>query len=109
MCKNYFFLKHRNEERGIGGIFFDYLQSDWEQDFQFVKGTGLFFLNYLKAMIEKRKSKSWTKLQRKKLLLKRGKYVEFNLLYDRGTTFGLKTGGNTDAILMSMPPKVLWN
>tara|TARA_A100001234_G_scaffold171706_1_gene153071 strand:+ start:33 stop:917 length:885 start_codon:yes stop_codon:yes gene_type:complete len=109
MCKNYFFLKHRNEERGIGGIFFDYLQSDWKQDFQFVKGTGLFFLNYLKAMIEKRKSKSWTKLQRKKLLLKRGKYVEFNLLYDRGTTFGLRTGGNTDAILMSMPPKVLWN
>ena len=109
MCKNYFFLKHRNEERGVGGIFFDYLQNDWEKDFEFVKGSGLFFLNYLKNIIITRKTKSWTKLHRKKLLLKRGKYVEFNLLYDRGTTFGLKTGGNTDAILMSMPPMVHWD
>ena len=109
MCKNYFFLKHRNEERGIGGIFFDYLQDNWEEDFKFIKGTGLFFLNYLKNIIDARSMKDWTEVQRKKLLLKRGKYVEFNLLYDRGTTFGLKTGGNTDAILMSMPPKVLWS
>ncbi len=109
MCKNYFYLKHRNEERGVGGIFFDYLQSNWEQDFRFVRGSGLFFLNYLKDIIKKRSTKSWTKHQRKKLLLKRSKYVEFNLLYDKGTTFGLKTGGNVDAILMSMPPKVLWN
>ena len=66
-------------------------------------------MNYLKDIIKKRSTKSWTKHQRKKLLLKRSKYVEFNLLYDKGTTFGLKTGGNVDAILMSMPPKVLWN
>ena len=109
MCKNYFFLKHRNEERGIGGIFFDYLENNWEQDFEFVKGSGLFFLNYLKTTIRARSSKSWKKHHRRKLLMKRSKYVEFNLLYDKGTTFGLKTGGNTDAILMSMPPKVLWN
>lgn len=109
ICKNYFFLEHRNEERGIGGIFFDYLQDNWEKDFDFVKGTGIFLLNYYKKLIIEGSSKAWTKQQRKKLLLKRGRYVEFNLLYDKGTTFGLKTGGNTDAILMSMPPKVLWN
>ena len=109
MCKNYFFLKHRNEERGIGGIFFDYMQNNWEKDFKFVKGSGLFFLNYLKYIISSRCYKPWTENQRKKLLVKRGKYVEFNLLYDKGTTFGLKTGGNIDAILMSMPPKVIWN
>ena len=78
-------------------------------DFDFVKGTGIFLLNYYKKVILEGSSKAWTKQQRKKLLLKRGRYVEFNLLYDKGTTFGLKTGGNTDAILMSMPPKVLWN
>ncbi|MBF96989.1 MAG: oxygen-dependent coproporphyrinogen oxidase [Pelagibacterales bacterium] len=109
LCKNYFFLKHRNEERGVGGIFFDYLQNNWEKDFEFVKGTGLFFLKYYKKIILKNQAKSWTEKNRKKLLLKRGRYVEFNLLYDKGTTFGLNTGGNTDAILMSMPPKVLWN
>ena len=109
MCRDYFYLKHRDEERGIGGIFFDYLQKDWDKDFKFVKGTGQFFLNYYKKIILRNLSKTWTSQQRKKLLLKRGRYVEFNLLYDKGTTFGLKTGGNTDAILMSMPPKVLWH
>ena len=109
MCKDYFYLKHRDEERGVGGIFFDYLQKDWDKDFKFVKGTGQFFLNYYKKIILRNLSKTWTSQQRKKLLLKRGRYVEFNLLYDKGTTFGLKTGGNTDAILMSMPPKVLWH
>ena len=108
-CKDYFYLKHRDEERGIGGIFFDYLNKNWDKDFNFVKGTGVFFLNYYKKIILRDLSRTWTAQQRKKLLLKRGRYVEFNLLYDRGTTFGLKTGGNTDAILMSMPPKVLWH
>ena len=75
----------------------------------FVKESGIFFLNYIKKIIEKRYNKTWSPNQRRKLLLKRGRYVEFNLLYDKGTMFGLKTGGNTEAILMSMPPKVLWN
>ncbi len=109
LCKNYFYLKHRNEERGVGGIFFDYLEKNWDKDFYFVKESGIFFLNYIKKIIEKRYNKTWSPNQRRKLLLKRGRYVEFNLLYDKGTMFGLKTGGNTEAILMSMPPKVLWN
>ena len=108
-CEEYFFLKHRNEERGVGGIFFDYLQKNWSKDFAFVKGTGLFFLNYLINIIKMKYDKRWTSRHRKKLFLKRGRYVEFNLLYDKGTMFGLKTGGNTDAILMSMPPKVQWS
>ena len=109
LCRNYFFLEHRKEERGVGGIFFDYLRENWVEDFNFVRGNGTFFLEHYKNIILKDLFKPWTKQQRKKLLLKRGRYVEFNLLYDKGTTFGLKTGGNTDAILMSMPPKVLWN
>ena len=108
MCKEYFYLQHRNEERGIGGIFFDYLQDDWEKNFSFVKGCGLFFIYYFTNLIKKFYDKKWTSLHRKKLLLKRSKYVEFNLLYDRGTLFGLKTGGNIDAILMSMPPIAEW-
>ena len=108
-CKKYFFLEHRNEERGVGGIFFDYLEKNWEKDFEFVKDSGTFFLNFYTKLISNDLFKPWTKAQRKKLLLKRGRYVEFNLLYDKGTTFGLKTGGNTEAILMSMPPKVLWS
>ena len=88
---------------------FTNLDSVISKDFEFVKGTGLFFLKYYKKIILKNQAKSWTEKNRKKLLLKRGRYVEFNLLYDKGTTFGLNTGGNTDAILMSMPPKVLWN
>ena len=108
MCKDYFYLRHRNEERGVGGIFFDYLQDDWEKNFSFVKGCGLFFLYYFTDLIKKFSNKQWNSLHRKKLLLKRSKYAEFNLLYDKGTLFGLKTGGNIDAILMSMPPLARW-
>ncbi len=109
MCEKYFYLPHRNEERGVGGIFFDYLQDDWEKNFSFVKGNGVFFLSYFSNLIKKFYQKDWTHSQRKKLLLKRSRYVEFNLLHDKGTMFGLKTGGNTDAILMSMPPIVTWD
>ena len=107
-CKNYFYLKHRKEERGVGGIFFDYLQDDWEKNFSFIKGNGNFFLSYFVKLVKKYYKKEWTYFQRKKLLLKRSRYVEFNLLYDKGTMFGLQTGGNVDAILMSMPPVVEW-
>ena len=108
-CEDYFYLKHRNEERGIGGIFFDHLEDNWDKNFNFTKQTGLFFLEYYSNLIKKYSYKSWTAKQRKKLMKKRGRYVEFNLLYDKGTMFGLKTGGNTDAILMSMPPIVEWD
>jgi len=109
LCKNYFHLKHRNEERGIGGIFFDHLENSWNKNFIFIKGTGMFFLQNYVSLIKKFSSKRWNVSQRKKLLKKRGRYVEFNLLYDKGTMFGLKTGGNVDAILMSMPPIAEWD
>ncbi len=108
LCSEYFYLSHRNEERGIGGIFFDYLDSNWDKDFNFTKDTGDFFLNTISEIIKKNYKKKWTPKQRNKLFEKRGRYVEFNLLYDKGTTFGLKTNGNTDAILMSLPPRVSW-
>ena len=108
-CDQYFFLKHRNETRGAGGIFFDYLNTNnQENDFAFVKNIGTCFLEIYSTIIKKNINKKWTKEDRKKLLIKRGRYAEFNLLYDRGTQFGLKTGGNTEAILMSMPPKAIW-
>ena len=107
-CEEYFYLNHRAEERGIGGIFFDYLQDDWDNNFSFTQGSGQLFLSLVKDLISKNINKKWNYKQREKLLKKRGRYVEFNLLYDRGTTFGLKTGGNTEAILMSLPPSVKW-
>ncbi|MEC7831384.1 MAG: oxygen-dependent coproporphyrinogen oxidase [Pseudomonadota bacterium] len=108
-CSEYFFLPHRNEERGEGGIFFDHLITEnWENDFSFVKDVGLSFLEIVPNIIKKRKDKKWDKEDKHKQLLKRGRYVEFNLLWDRGTQFGLKTGGNTEAILMSMPPEARW-
>ena len=108
-CDEYFFLKHRNESRGIGGIFFDYLNTDnHKKDFNYVKKTGDFFHNYSKYILKKYKDHKWTEEHRKKQLIKRSRYVEFNLLYDRGTKFGLETGGNTEAILMSMPPLAAW-
>ena len=109
-CDDYFFLKHRNEARGIGGIFFDHLNNDnFENDFCFIQDVGKFFHEYVNQIITVNKKKKWTKKDRNLQLIKRGRYVEFNLLYDRGTKFGLETGGNTEAILMSLPPIAEWN
>ena len=107
-CDKYFYLGHKKEARGIGGIFFDYLCKDWQRDFKFVREVGVCFLNVSKAIIEKKIFSEWTKKQKEDQLIKRGKYVEFNLLCDRGTKFGLNTGGNLNAIFMSLPPKAKW-
>ena len=107
-CDDYFYLPHRKESRGIGGIFFDYKKDNWKNDFNFVKNVGLCFVDCAKTIIKRKIKTSWTKKQKNIQLLKRGRYVEFNLLYDRGTKFGLITGGNVEAILMSLPPKVKW-
>ena len=106
----YFYLEHRNETRGDGGIFFDYLNNgNWKNDFNFVKDIGKTFLKSYSNIVRKNLSTPWNKHDRRDQLIKRGRYVEFNLLYDRGTIFGLKTGGNVEAILMSLPPEVIWN
>ena len=107
-CDKYFFLSHRNEPRGVGGIFFDYINQNWEKDFKFVREVGMSFLEITnKIIIQKLKTKYNIK-DKDKQLIKRGRYIEFNLLYDRGTKFGLNSGGNTDAILMSLPPTAKW-
>tara|TARA_B110000438_G_scaffold146207_1_gene140783 strand:- start:7126 stop:7983 length:858 start_codon:yes stop_codon:yes gene_type:complete len=107
-CDNYFYLPHRKEPRGIGGIFFDYRKNSWEKEFNFVRDVGLCFLDNIKNIITNKMYKPWTKKQKDCQLIKRGRYVEFNLLYDRGTRFGLNTGGNVEAILMSLPPEAKW-
>jgi len=107
-CDKYFYLPHRKESRGIGGIFFDYKMNNWEKDFLFVKDVGFTFAHLVKKIIRKKMFLKWTKKEKEIQLLKRGRYAEFNLLYDRGTKFGLNSGGNPDAILMSMPPTAKW-
>ena len=108
LCDEYFYLPHRNEMRGIGGIFFDYKKNNWQKDFAFIRDVGLTFKNIFDSIIMKKSNKKWNKEEKELQYIKRGRYTEFNLLYDRGTKFGLQTGGNVEGILMSLPPIAKW-
>ena len=107
-CDEYFFLKHRNEARGVGGIFFDYLRGDGEKLFTFVQDTGRAFLPAYVPIVERRRGEPWSEREKEFQLIRRGRYVEFNLVYDRGTLFGLETKGRIESILVSLPPFVMW-
>jgi coproporphyrinogen III oxidase len=107
-CDEYFYLPHRKETRGIGGIFFDYKKNNFEKDFKFTRDIGITFQSIFEKIIRKKIKKKWSYKEKEMQYLKRGRYVEFNLLYDRGTKFGLQTGGNIDGILMSLPPLAKW-
>jgi coproporphyrinogen III oxidase len=108
-CDEYFYIKHRNEPRGVGGIFYDYLDSgSWDADFAFTRDVGESFLSIYPQIARRHMAEEWTPAHRERQLLKRARYAEFNLIYDRGTRFGLMTGGNTEAILMSLPPEAVW-
>ena len=107
-CDEYFYLPHRKEVRGIGGIFFDYETGDWIKNFKFVREIGLSFIDMTKKIIGRKRSLKWKKKDKERQLIKRGRYVEFNLLYDRGTKFGLNSDGNIDSIFMSLPPEAKW-
>lgn len=105
----YFLIRHRKESRGVGGIFFDDLETgDWDKDFAFTQDVGRAFLRAYVPIVQKRMSEGWTEAERDWQLVKRGRYAEFNLVYDRGTQFGLQSGHNVDAVLMSMPPVAKW-
>ena len=107
-CDEYFYLPHRGETRGIGGIFFDYKKDDFKKDFKFVRDVGVTFQLLFNSIINKKYKKKWTPKQKELQYVKRGRYTEFNLLYDRGTKFGLQTGGNIEGIMMSLPPVAKW-